>query len=120
MMIWTGGTETWLDPIAGTPVNVMNFQYDIRNQLTAASDDAAGYAFARDAMGRVTSETISLAGATAHHRIDRTYDADARLSQTRLKTEATGGGTFTDDPINTHTYDDLGRLTTTTQAKDRC
>jgi RHS repeat-associated protein len=84
---------------------VLSFTYDAADQLTAASDPAAAYAYVYDNLGRVTSETIDPAGLTPNVVFAKTYDAAGN----RLSVAATIGTTA--DFKNEYVYDGLNRMT---------
>ena len=84
---------------------VLSFEYDAADQLTEASDPAAAYAYVYDNLGRVTSETIDLAGLTPDVVFAKTYDAAGN----RLSVAATVGANA--DFKNEYVYDGLNRMT---------
>jgi RHS repeat-associated protein len=84
---------------------VLSFDYDAADQLTAAEDPAASYAYVYDNLGRVTQQTQDLAGLTPNVVLNQAFDA----ASNRTEISATIGANA--DFKNTYAYDNLNRMT---------
>jgi RHS repeat-associated protein len=87
------------------PERTLSYTYDAADQLTAASDPAAAYAYVYDNLGRVTQQTQTIAGLTPSIVLAQKFDA----ASNRTELSATIGGTA--DFKNTYVYDGLNRMT---------
>jgi RHS repeat-associated protein len=93
----------------GATVRTIDFTLDAAGQMTAASDPSGSLSYVYDALGRITSETQTIAGLTPTLAFANTYDANSN----RLTLASTIGGTA--DFKNTYVYDNLDRMTRVVQ-----
>jgi RHS repeat-associated protein len=101
--------ERWYD--SSGLVRTLTHNYDAMGQLLGASDPAATYAYVPDRLGRLKTETQTIAGFSPSFNIQYTSTYNKAGSRESLKTLL---GT-TADFQNTYVYDHLQRLTSLTQ-----
>jgi RHS repeat-associated protein len=100
--------EIWLT--GGNPVRTMAYAYNLKDELTSASDPDSAYAQTFDALARVTS--VSNSGTPGVPAVVLTPGYDAASQRTSLAATVNGAGDF----LSTFQYDALGQRTSTQQS----
>jgi len=91
------------------------YTYDLADQLTQTSDNAATYNYVYDGLGRATTITSTLAGTGIPGPVTFTQQFDLADNRTRLEVTIGGPASTGQDFVNQYTYDPLNRLTRVTQ-----
>jgi RHS repeat-associated protein len=100
--------EVWFS--GGNPVRTMTYGYNLKDELTSASDPDSAYAQAFDALGRATS--VSNSGTPGVPTVVLTPGYDAASRPTSLSATVNGANDF----LTTFQHDPLGRRTSTQQS----
>ena len=100
--------ETWNNS-SGVTTNTISYTYDKDGHLTGGSDDNSATTLHYNALGELTSDSVTYDGISTAVGLSLGYDADG--NNTSL--QATVNGTA--DLENIYTYDSLDRLTSITQ-----
>jgi len=94
--------ERWLD--GQTVVCTIAYAYDAAGQLVGVDDAEADYSYQYDALGRVTSSSLDLAGLGQTVTLSYAYDLAGRRTELSAQIGAT------QDFVNTYAYNSSGRL----------
>ena len=127
--------ETWVNPLGGSPLNVVTMTYDADGNMTGIGDDNSSYTYTYDDDNRLESETADYTAAPDVPEVTLTYNYDNVGNVTSLGDSLGGAisytydvrneliseaqtGTDEDPELITFSYDPVGNMTGLTRFSD--